>query len=394
MASRRLKVKFPSVDAYLLGSAIESADTIVPVSSEQRLFTVLEAASDRDRDAVKRAARTLEKEYGASIVEDYQYAIDPDEIDGVMAEGSLDDVVNQTNARDAWKMGYTGKGAAIAVVDTGIDDTKLRIAGKSVGGWAPPGRDPWTDWDGHGSMCACIAVGTKQYGGVFNGIAPDASVIPCRTRFYDSELAIIYDYLRNLKNEKGLTIVASNSFGIPTGSAPQPIPGADFPDALSDAIKAGVFVVFSAGNNHSRAGGQPSQCNPNSIWLHKSRADVMTVATCDLDEDMWYYSSRGPGQYFGQQNTSRKPDVTAPTPRNGRVVYGNRVRVLPDGWGTSGACPQVAGLAALLIECSPGLDRASLFGAIQNGATPINVGYNCEGHGRIDCVASLNLVTN
>ena len=202
MASRRLKVKFPNLEAYRASSAIESADTRVPVASEQRLFTVLEAVSDQEVDMVSRAAVTLEKEFGASIVEDYQYNIDPDEGDGVAAEASLDDVVNQTNASNVWKMGYTGKGVAIAVVDTGIDDTQLKIARKGVGKWAPPGRDPWTDWKGHGSMCACIAAGTKQYGGVFNGIAPDAGVIPCRTHFYDSELAIIYDYLRDVKTNK------------------------------------------------------------------------------------------------------------------------------------------------------------------------------------------------
>lgn len=385
MASPRLKVKFPSADAYRAGTAIESADTRVPVASDQRLFTVIEAVSDQEADAVGRTAAILEREYGALIVEDYQYDIDPDEIEGVAAEGSLEDVVDQTGAAEAWERGYTGEGVAIAVVDTGIDDTELQIARKSVGGWAAPGQSPWTDWSGHGSMCACIAAGTEEYGGVFNGIAPGASVIPCRTRFYDSELAIVYDYLRNLRNKEGKTIVASNSFGIHTGAAPTPDPGLDFPDALSDAIDAGVFVCFSAGNNHDLAGGHPQECTPNSIWLHKSRADVMTVATHDLNGAIWYYSSRGPGQHFGGQNTSEKPDVTAPTPKNGRVVYGNQVRILPNGWGTSGACPQVAGLAAILLECNPGLDRASLFDAIRDGAAPINIGYKCEGHGCIDC---------
>ena len=136
MASARLKVKFPSMDAYRAGGAIESADTTVPVASEERLFTVLEAIPDRRDDEVNRTATVLEKEYGALIAEDYQYDIDPDEVDGVTAEASLDDVVDRTNAPQVWEMGYTGKDVAIAVVDTGVDDTQLQIASKGVGGWA------------------------------------------------------------------------------------------------------------------------------------------------------------------------------------------------------------------------------------------------------------------
>ena len=103
--------------------------------------------------------------------------------------------------------------------------------------------------------------------------------------------------------------------------------------ALDDAVAAGVVVVFSAGNYHALAGGQPTACSPNSIWLYKSRADILAVGTCRLDKTMWDYSSRGPSQHFGSPNTSAKPDVVAPTPRNGRILYGTGESVLANGWG-------------------------------------------------------------
>jgi serine protease AprX len=56
---------------------------------------------------------------------------------------------------------------------------------------------------------------------------------------------------------------------------------------------------------------------------------------------MWYYPAAG-GPALRRSGTNGKPDVTAPTPRNGKVVYGGDLKVLPDGWGTSGACPQAA----------------------------------------------------
>jgi serine protease AprX len=241
-------------------------------------------------------------------------------------------------------------------------------------------------------MCACIAAGTRSEGGAFDGVAPDASVIACRTRFFDTELTTIYDYLISLVQTKGLTIVATNSFGILTGDPPPDPANSDFDAALDDAIAAGIHVRFSAGNYHDLAGGDPAHCHPTSIWLHKSRADLMAVATCKLDKSMWYYSSRGPGQRFGTPNTNQKPDVTAPTPENGRIVFGNEIITLPNGWGTSGACPQVAGLSALLLAKKKSLSLKEVTDTIRDTSTSLGHGVNCEGAGLIDCLAAVKAV--
>jgi serine protease AprX len=240
-------------------------------------------------------------------------------------------------------------------------------------------------------MCACIAAGTRSAGGNYDGVAPGAKIMPCKTRFYDSELAAIYDTLAD-RAKAGTTIVASNSFGIKSGVAPTADPNSDLLPALDDAIAAGVFVVFSAGNYHEMAEGQPAACSPNSIWLYKSRSDLLTVATCRLDGVMWDYSSRGPGQHFGDPGAGAKPDVTAPTPANGRILYGPRDAVLANGWGTSGACPQVAGLAALLLAAHPGLVRGRLQSIIKNTARSLGHAPECQGHGVIDCAAAFAMV--
>jgi hypothetical protein len=53
-----------------------------------------------------------------------------------------------------------------------------------------------------------------------NGIAPDASVLPCRaTQFYDSEVVYFYGQLIN-RARNGETIVVTNSFGLNVGEAP------------------------------------------------------------------------------------------------------------------------------------------------------------------------------
>ncbi|WP_210160429.1 S8 family peptidase [Fulvimarina pelagi] len=389
--------------------AVESPNTSVVVENEKRAYLAIEVPNvqttadfDEDGSLAMDAAPELERiarEYGAEIVEDYQYELES-RSDAFTFEGSdepaaasLADVTQLIHANEAWA-DTTGKDVTIAIVDTGIDGTQPEFpASKRAGHWEPYGDTPWTDWDGHGTMCATISAAVDaEPGSRYRGVAPDARIIACKTRFYDSELAAIYDYLAAVAAEMEGPIVASNSFGRKTGHPPTPPVQSDFLDALDDAIAAGIFIFFSAGNNHQLAGGHQSDCNPNSIWLHKSREDVFPVATCDLQKSMWFYSSRGPGQFAGQTGMSDKPDATAPTPANGKILYGGGEKVLPDGWGTSGACPQVAGLAALLLSLDPELSRDALFDAIRDNATDLGLARECQGAGMIDCKASVDYI--
>lgn len=384
-----------------LGSR-EFGRSLIRVRSEKRNFISVEPSAQLSEDAgarqLDRQLDRLASEFGAEVVEDFRYDMETDIFEPSMFgpddpnDPSLEDVLRLIDAPGTWAES-TGRGVTIAVVDTGIDGTRPEFPqSKRAGEWQPQGDMPWTDWKGHGTMCACIAAGTRASGGRFDGVAPEANLIACKTRFYDSELTDIYDYLTARVLDDGLNIVATNSFGIQTGTPP-PVPAdSDFIPALNDALNAGIKVFFSAGNYHEDAGGKPDRCEPTSIWLHKCRADVMSVATCDLSLNMWYYSSRGPGQHFGQAGCNSKPDVTAPTPAHGRVVYGGNIRSLPNGWGTSGACPQAAGLAALLLAKEPTLTRDRLFDLIRNTATSLPYSEACCGTGLINCRRAIDSI--
>ena len=349
------------------------------------------------KESLEHELAVFQREYGAEVLIDYQYALEQIPFDEfalpVVPERpdtpSLDDVLDVINARRAWSVAR-GQGVAIAVVDTGINGSRAEFPlEKRRGEWAPLGEDAWLDYRGHGTMCACIATATREAGGDFDGVAPDAGLIACRTHFLDSELGAIYDYLGDLGREQGLAIVATNSFGTPSADPPPTPQDSDFIPALNDAINSGVIACFSAGNYHEDAGGQPDDCFPTSIWLHKCRADVLTVGAARLNESIWYYSSRGPGQHYGDDGMGHKPDVVAPTPPGGRVLYGEKVKSLPEGWGTSGACPQAAGLAALLLSkhCAK---RNEVFEAIRGGASDLGFARECQGAGRIDCAGAVS----
>lgn len=403
VSERRYKLRFPSADALNAALAIEIGGAAPVVVNEKRRSASFPvpgqsaAASPHSTASAEAAIDGLAREFGAEVFEDYRYELDADllssdlfEMEAEVADASLDDVLAAVRTEEAWRVSR-GEGVMIAIVDTGVHAGHPEFPiWKREAGWSVPGEDPWTDQQGHGTMCACIAAATRSDGGSYDGVAPDATIMSCKTSFFDTELGAIYDVLAALAGE-GRRVVASNSFGRRVGAPPPPPQNSDFIPALGDALAAGVLVVFSAGNNHQLANGAPSACDPNSIWLHKSRADVLAVATCDLEEDMWYYSSRGPGQHFGDPGTNEKPDLTAPTPRNGRILYGAGEKVLSNGWGTSGACPQVAGLAALLLGADPGLSRQQIFAAITSGARPLNHGRFCEGSGMMDAAAALRI---
>jgi serine protease AprX len=337
--------------------------------------------------------------FGAEIVPDRRYTIEFDEIVspdlGAPANPdapSLHDVLELIGAPAVWETSR-GQGVTIAIVDTGIDGTRPEFpASRRMGGWSPGGEDPWSDWLGHGTMVACIAAGRQDGPGTFNGVAPDAQLIACRTEFYDTELTAIYDHLTELART-GQRVVASNSFGIVSAWPPSPEESLDFPAALADAIEAGVAVVFSAGNNHVLAQGGPEDDHPNTIWLYKARADVLTVGACKPDGRMWPYSSRGPGQDHELDGNGAKPDVVAPTPPGGMVAYGSQLHTFRNGWGTSGACAEAAGLIALLWSCRPELSSDELFEIVRSTARPIAAGINSQGSGCIDCAAAMGALS-
>jgi subtilisin family serine protease len=247
--------------------------------------------------------------------------------------------------------------------------------------------------ENHGSMTACIAAATKTGGGIYDGVAPDATLISCRVPDVDEAYLIpafeqLIDYVQ--AGEIG-RLVINNSFG-PRGSRPAPVTA--FIEVVKRAVAAGIVVVFSAGDT-APASVCPAPDSRSGINGVNSLAEVITVGTVDENDDMnqpipfGFFTAhqngcRGPGQFERE-----KPDCVAPT--YGRVMWGcdDKCSVW---WGTSGAAPQVAGLAALMLSKNDTLTPGQIKQIIKRNCVALPLSSTCAGAGRIDCQDTLRQV--
>jgi serine protease AprX len=357
--------------------------------------------------------QTLLIREGAQIFPDVQFKIfddglEPDpparfwEAPAPFAEppnsGSLADVMQHVRADRAWEV-TKGRGVTIAVVDSGIAPSLPELPLGAKRSPVDPGGaysgSHWQDVVGHGSMCAVIAAGGGG-GSAFTGVAPEATVLSARSDLSSIDVSTIYTGLILAKRQHRIPgpLVISNSWGLygcrSEGHMPQNHP---FMDVILLAVAEGITVVFAAGNNHvTVCKADPLGDKPNTIWGPNSHDKVLTVGTVNREDTNrdptgpHKDSSRGRGEWAQLRD---KPDCVAPT--YGMVVWGNGRRYMP-WWGTSGACPQVAGLAALIYSLNPRLRPEQVADIIRGSCRPLNEPALCVGSGVIDCEAAVRLV--
>ena len=314
-------------------------------------------------------------------------AAQPDLADGY----SLNDVIEQVRAPEAWRR-TRGEGVTIAIVDTGIAGKLREFSSRRrspIDLDSAFEGDHWSDPHGHGSMCAAIAAAARADGGRFDGIAPAATVLAARSTLTSADLTDIFDELLRARVEGRLSgpLVISNSYGLPICIAPDVLPARHpYMTGILAAINNGIFVCFAAGNNHHDVcKHDPMACGPNSIWGPNSHDEIVSVGTVNREltncdpATPHVSSSRGPGEWAVK---TTKPDCVAPT--YGEVIWGASTRRMR-WWGTSGACPQVAGAAALILSVAPGLTPWRVGEIIRETCNGLPEGKTCVGHGLLDC---------
>jgi serine protease AprX len=261
---------------------------------------------------------------------------------------------------------------------------------------------------GHGTHVAGIVGGTGfRSDGKYEGVAPGAKLVGYGSGAGLAILDVIggFDYAIANRDRYGIDVI-TNSWG-DTGDACTDVNPADpVTRATYDTFKAGIVVVFSAGNSG------PDQCTISGNY--KKAPWVIAVAAGDSQRELADFSSRGTPGGGGQFTIDGKtwtwedrPTVTAPgvlvvstraispigvigTPDD--VLGGIAPQHLPYYTtlsGTSMAAPHVAGIVALLLDANPTLQPLKIKELLQATATPIPYETWEVGAGYVDAYAAV-----
>ncbi|WP_439658536.1 S8 family serine peptidase [Lentzea sp. HUAS TT2] len=280
---------------------------------------------------------------------------------------SLDRSAAQIGAPQAWQQGFTGSGATIAVLDTGIDTTHPDLQGSVVEEKNFTPAATTDDKFGHGTHVASTITGDGRY----KGIAPDAKLFNGKV-LDDNGSGSESGVIEGMEWAAAKADVVNMSLGT---NAPS-----DGTDLVSQAVNRltaehGALFVVSAGNS----GGPVAS---------PAAADAaLTVGAVDRTEKLATFSSRGPRVGDG----AIKPDITAPgvdivaaKAKNGVIgtpVDEGHVSLS----GTSMAAPHVAGAAAILAAKNPAWSAQDIKTTLMNSAKPYaDSGVFDQGAGRVD----------
>jgi len=144
--------------------------------------------------------------------------------------------------------------------------------------------------------------------------------------------------------------------------------------AADIAVNKGIVVISSAGNEGN---GSWQYVTPPADGLK-----VLAVGAVDSDGTLSYFSSLGP-----TADGRIKPDVMA---QGTMVTLARPVGYSNSSQGTSYAAPQVAGVAALVLQAHPGLIPTQVNTALKMTADNASTPNNEFGWGLIDALAAVN----
>lgn len=284
------------------------------------------------------------------------------------------DVVHQA-------LGITGAGVVVANIDSGVDWQHPALQSK-YRGYTGPGKLPqhlgnWydatgegatypVDGNGHGSHTMGTMVGANGL-----GVAPGAQWIAVRA--FDSSGGAQSSWLHSAfqwilapnGNPALAPDVVNNSWGSDLGSS------TEFQADVQALLSAGIYPVFSAGNNGPD---EETITSPGSLNI------ALAVGATDINDEIAFFSSRGPSP-----RGKVKPEISAPGKDVRSTLPGGAYGLLS---GTSMAAPHVAGVIALMLQTAPALanNLSSISSTLLSTAIPLGspIPNNEYGWGRVD----------
>lgn len=298
----------------------------------------------------------------------------------------------------AQKLGITGKGIGVAVMDTGIaphpdfqGTNKRLLAFYDVLNH----KTAFYDDSGHGTHVSGIIGGNgNASSGKYCGVAPECYLIGIKVldRYGNGTIPDVLDGITWILEHRSKYNIRIANISVGSRKQGNHLDSQKLIEGVETLWKSGVVVVAAAGN------GGPA---PNSIGLPGSSKKIITVGACDdhipirlPNGEMVDYSGRGP-----TDECILKPDIVAPgshiiscipVSEKNELFFRKRSqnfyeqKYYGEKSGTSMATPMVTGAIALLLSKYPEMTNREIKIRLKNASTDLGLPHRQQGWGRLN----------
>lgn len=299
------------------------------------------------------------------------------------------------NVVPTWNITTGSPNIVVAVIDSGVDIIHEDLGGRVLNGYTCNSPNeigipinayipPYTT-KAHGTACAGIIAASNNQIGI-RGIASGSKILPVNIMPFSPAPDNLSGAATNIEIANAIRWAYPRADVLSCSWHIDDDDNCDIAAAIHEAVTLGrggkgCVVVFSAGN-----GG-----NNQNVSYPACLDDVIAVGAIHQNGTIWDYSQTG-----------NKLDLVAPSGQadyNGDVVTldisgslgQNATDYMHDFGGTSAACPQVAGVAALMLSVNPSLTAAQVKTKLQQTAVDLGTsGFDTTyGYGLVDAYAAV-----
>lgn len=267
---------------------------------------------------------------------------------------------------EAWNCA-TGTGIKVAIIDTGVDLNHPDLLNNLLSGYDATGGGSNGNQTGnaHGTACAGIVAGIANNSIGVAGIAYNAKIIP--VKIFPTAGSPTDNMIANGINwawQNGADVL-SNSYG-----------GGSYSSTIANAINnavnngrngKGSVVLFSSGNDNGSVSFPSTVVNAISVGASSMCDERKNPSSCD-------------GETWWGSNYGTNLDIVAPgvkiytTDISGSAGY-SFGDYKSDFNGTSSACPNAAGVMALILSANPNLTQQEARGILESNVDKVS-GYS------------------